>query len=69
MSLAAGRPSKKVKDELSLSDVTDSPKKTTRVKDNIDKDKYIAFKKFALNNRKTVTELLTEMIEEKLVER
>ncbi|MGP4735032.1 MULTISPECIES: hypothetical protein [unclassified Psychrobacter] len=69
MSLAAGRPSKKVKDELSLSDVTDSPQKTARVNFNIDKDKYIAFKKFALDNRKTVTELLTEMIEEKLVER
>ena len=69
MSLAAGRPSKKVKDELSLSDVTDSPQKMARVNFNIDEDKYIAFKKYALDNRKTVTELLTEMIDEKIVER
>ncbi len=69
MSLAAGRPSKKVKDELSLSDVTDSPQKTARVNFNIDEDKYIALKKYALDNRKTVTELLTEMIDEKIVER
>ena len=69
MSLTAGRPSKKAKDELSLSDVTDSPQKTARVNFNIDEDKYIAFKKYALDNRKTVTELLTEMIEERLVER
>lgn len=69
MSLAAGRPSKKAKDELSLSDVTDSPQKTARVNFNIDEDKYIAFKKYALDNRKTVTELLTEMIDEKIAER
>lgn len=69
MSLAAGRPSKKAKDELSLSDVTDSPQKTARVNFNLDEDKYIAFKKYALDNRKTVTELLTEMIDEKIVER
>lgn len=69
MSLAAGRPSKKVKDELSLSDVTDNPKKTARVNFNLDEDKYIALKKYALDSRKTVTELLTEMIDEKIVER
>ncbi len=69
MSLAAGRPSKKVKDELALSDVTDSPQKKVRVNFNIDEDKYIALKKYALDNRKTVTELLTEMIDEKIVER
>lgn len=69
MSLVAGRPSKKVQDELSLSDVTDSPQKKVRVNFNIDEDKYIALKKFALDNRKTITELLTEMIDEKVVER
>ncbi|HEA16646.1 MAG TPA: hypothetical protein ENH88_09425, partial [Pseudoalteromonas prydzensis] len=52
-----------------LSDVTDSPKKTVRVNFNLDEDKHIALKRYALESRKTVTELLTEMIEEKLVER
>lgn len=69
MSLSAGRPSKKAKDELSLSDVTDSPKKTVRVNFNLDEDTHIALKRYALESRKTVTELLTEMIEDKLVER
>ena len=69
MSLSAGRPSKNVKDQLVLSDVTDSPKKTVRVNFNLDEDKHIALKRYALESRKTVTELLTEMIEEKLIER
>lgn len=69
MSLAAGRPSKKSNNKLALSDVTDSPKKMARVNFNLDADKYVAFKKYALDNRKTVTELLTEMIDEKIVER
>jgi hypothetical protein len=69
MSLAAGRPSKKSNHELALSDVTDNPKKTARVNFNLDEDKYIALKKYALDSRKTVTELLTEMIDEKIVER
>ncbi|MFK3991447.1 plasmid partition protein ParG [Psychrobacter sp. NPDC064578] len=67
--MKAGRPSKENINELKLSDVIDPSKKTTRVNFNIDEDKYIEFKKYALDNRKTVTELLTEMIEEKLVER
>src|SRR5699024_3752568 len=69
MSLSAGRPSKNVKDQLALSDVTDGSKKTVRVNFNLDEDKHIALKRYALESRKTVTELLTEMIEEKLVER
>ena len=69
MSLSAGRPSKKANNELALSDVTDSPKKTVRVNFNLDEDKHVALKRYALDNRKTVTELLTEMIEQKLVER
>jgi hypothetical protein len=36
---------------------------------NLDEDKHVALKRYALESRKTVTELLTEMIEEKLVER
>ena len=59
MSLSAGRPSKNVKDQLALSDVTDSPKKTVRVNFNLDEDKHIALKRYALESRKTVTELLT----------
>lgn len=69
MSLAAGRPSKKAKDELDLSDVSDSPKKTVRVNFNLDEDMYIKLKKHALDSRKTVTKLLTEMIDEKVIER
>lgn len=69
MSLTAGRPSKKVDNELNLSDVTDSPKKTVRVNFNLDEDTHIALKKYAIENRKTITELLTEMIVEKVVER
>lgn len=67
--MKAGRPSKDVKNTLDLSDVTDAPKKMVRVNFNLDEDKHIALKRYALESRKTVTELLTEMIEEKLVER
>ncbi|ALF60955.1 hypothetical protein [Psychrobacter urativorans] len=69
MSLAAGRPSKKVDSELSLSDVTDRPTKTVRVNFNLDEEMYIKLKKHALDSRKTVTQLLTEMIDEKVIER
>ena len=69
MSLAAGRPSKKAKDELDLSDVSDSPKKTVRVNFNLDEEMYIKLKKHALDSRKKVTQLLTEMIDEKVIER
>ena len=69
MSLAAGRPSKKVDNEMSLSDITNSPKKTVRVNFNLDEETYIALKKYALDSRKTLTQLLTEMIKEKVVER
>lgn len=67
--MKAGRPSKDAKNTLDLSDVTNTPKKTVRVNFNIDEEKYIALKKHALDSRKTVTQLLTEMIEERLVER
>lgn len=68
MSLSTGRPSKNLK-KVSLSDVTDAEKKTVRVNFNLDEDKYIALKKYALDSRKTVTQLLTEMIDEKVTER
>ena len=67
--MKAGRPSKDAKNTLDLSDVTNAPKKTVRVNFNIDEEKYIALKKHALDSRKTVTQLLTEMIEDRLVER
>jgi hypothetical protein len=67
--MKAGRPSKDAKNTLDLSDVTNALKKTVRVNFNIDEEKYIALKKHALDSRKTVTQLLTEMIEERLVER
>ena len=68
MILATGRPSKKVNDELGLSDVSDTPKKTVRVNFNLDEEKCIKLKKHALDSRKTVTQLLTEMIYEKVIE-
>ncbi len=68
MSLSTGRPSKNLK-KVSLSDVTDAEKKSVRVNFNLDEEKYIALKKYALDSRKTVTQLLTEMIDEKVIER
>lgn len=67
--MKAGRPSKDAKNMLDLSDVTNAPKKTVRVNFNIDEEKYISLKKHALDSRKTMTQLLTEMIDEKIVER
>lgn len=67
--MKAGRPSKAVSHTLELSDVSDTPKKMARVNFNLEEDTYIAFKKYALDSRKTVTQLLTEMIDEKIVER
>lgn len=62
--MKAGRPSKDAKSILDLSDVTNTPKKTVRVNFNIDEEKYIALKKYALDSRKTVTQLLTEVIDD-----
>ena len=67
--MKAGRPSKDAKSTLDLSDVINTPNKTVRVNFNIDQAKYIEFKKYALDNRKTVTQLLTEMVQERLDER
>jgi hypothetical protein len=69
MSLSAGRPSKKAKDQLNLSDISNSEKKTVRVNFNIDEDKYFKLKKHALESRKTITQLLTELIDENIIER
>lgn len=69
MSLTAGRPSKKVDNTLSLSELTNSPKKTVRVNFNLDEEMYMKLKMHALDSRKTVTQLLTEMIVEKVAER
>lgn len=67
--MKAGRPSKDKKDVLELSDVTDKAKNTTRVNFNLDEDTYFELKKYVLDNRTTVTKLLTEMIELRLNER
>ncbi len=67
--MKAGRPSKQAKNTLELSDIVDTPKKTVRVNFNLDSDKYIALKKYAVDNRKTVTQLLTNMIEERVFQR
>lgn len=69
MNMKAGRPSRNTKNTLDLSDVTKTPKKIVRVNFNLDEERYIAFKKYALDSRKTVTQLLTEMIDEKVVKR
>ena len=67
--MKAGRPSKDKKDALELSDVTDKSKKSTRVNFNLDEDTYFELKQYVLDNRTTVTKLLTEMIESRLNER
>ncbi|MGP4950599.1 hypothetical protein ACTXGO_00295 [Psychrobacter sp. T6-1] len=67
--MKAGRPSKDKKDALELSDVTDKPKKSARVNFNLDEDTYFELKQYVLDNRTTVTKLLTEMIESRLSER
>ena len=67
--MKAGRPSKDKKDALELSDVTDKSIKTTRVNFNLDEDTYFELKQYVLDNRTTVTKLLTEMIESRLNER
>lgn len=69
MNMKAGRPSKDAKNTLDLSDVTNTPNKTVRVNFNLDEEKYLLLKKYALNSRKTVTQLLTDMIDEKVIER
>lgn len=69
MSLTAGRPSKNSKPELDSSGDMVLDKKKVRVNFNLDEDKYIALKKYSLDSRKTVTQLITEMIDDKLIER
>lgn len=67
--MEAGRPSKNNDNELQLSDVSDMPKKPVRVNFNLNEDVYIDLKRYALDNRTTITKLLTEMIESRLNER
>lgn len=63
--LMAGRPSqKKAEQELSLSDVTDVEPKKIKANFNIDEDLYINLKQHALDSRKTVTQILIELIEQ-----
>ena len=68
MSLSAGRPSNKIK-KINLSDVTDSEKKTVRVNFNHDEHKYFELKKHALDSRKTITQLLTDLIDNNIIDR
>ena len=67
--MKAGRPSKDAKNMLDLSDVTNAPKKTVRVNFNLDEEKYIELRRYALDNRKTLTQLLTDLIDDKVIER
>lgn len=62
--LMAGRPSqKKAEQELSLADVSDIEPKKIKANFNIDEDLYIKLKQHALDSRKTVTQILIELIE------
>lgn len=61
--LVAGRPSKKAKQELSLADVSDIEPKKIKANFNIDENLYIKLKQYALDNRKTVTQVLIALIE------
>ncbi|MUG33450.1 plasmid partition protein ParG [Psychrobacter sanguinis] len=67
--MKAGRPSKSTNNELKLSDVVNTPKSSVRVNFNLDEDTYTNLKRYALDNRTTITKLLTEMIENRLNER
>lgn len=70
MSLSTGRPSKAIKSkDMSLSDVADIEKKTVRVNFNLDEDKYFELKKHALDSRKTITQLLTDLIDNNIIDR
>lgn len=62
--LMAGRPSKKIEQELSLADVSDIEPKKIKANFNIDEDLYIKLKQHALDSRKTVTQILIELIEQ-----
>lgn len=57
--LKAGRPSKNVK-EKTLSDITDQKK--IRVNFDLDEDLHMQLKLYAINQKKTVKEVLTEQI-------
>lgn len=57
--LKAGRPSKNVK-EKTLADITDQ--KTIRVNFDLDEDLHMQLKLYAINQKKTVKEVLTEQI-------
>ena len=46
--MKAGRPSKDKKDALELSDVTDKPKKSTRVNFNLDEDTTLSLNNTSL---------------------
>lgn len=70
MSLSTGRPSKAIKSkDMGLSDVADIEKKTVRVNFNLDEDKYFKLKKHALDSRKTITQLLTDLIDNNIIDR
>ncbi|WP_169393532.1 MULTISPECIES: chromosome partitioning protein ParB [Psychrobacter] len=69
MALSAGRPSKKVSSELNLDDVTDNPKKQVRVNFNLDKDKHRALKQLSLDSQKSISQLLTEAVDQMIAKR
>ena len=69
MVLSAGRPSKKVSSELNLDDVTHNPKKQVRVNFNLDKDKHRALKQLSLDSQKSISQLLTEAVDQMIAKR
>lgn len=69
MALSAGRPSKKATTDLNLDDVTDHPKKQVRVNFNLDKDKHRALKQLSLDSQKSISQLLTEAIDQMIAKR
>ena len=69
MALSAGRPSKKVSSELNLDDVTDNPKKQVRVNFNLDKDKHRALKQLSLDSQTSISQLLTEAVNQMIAKR
>lgn len=64
MGLSTGRPSKKREPKL-----TNEKIKINRVNFNLEEYKHIELKKYAINHGKTVTEVLTEMIDAHIIQR
>ena len=63
INLAAGRPSARRKQEVRLEDVFKDPVKMKRVNFDLSEDSHKKLKKYAIDQQKSVREVLTEYVE------